>query len=91
MHNETARTPLDALDDLLRQLAIPEDLLQQLAVPNECKTIVRPTTVVTGSSRHTTIRLPADVLTAFLNEAERRGVGYQTLMVSELRSAIGRW
>lgn len=38
-------------------------------------------------TRHTTIRIPADVLNAFRREAARRGVPYQTLMIEALRTS----
>lgn len=42
-------------------------------------------------TRHTTIRIPADVLNAFRAEADRRGIGYQTLIVEALRIAAAKW
>jgi predicted DNA binding CopG/RHH family protein len=38
-------------------------------------------------TRHTTIRIPADVLNAFRAEASRRGIAYQTLIIQKLRIA----
>lgn len=39
-------------------------------------------------SRHTTIRIPADVLNTFRHEANRRGIPYQTLIIETLRRAM---
>lgn len=46
------------------------------SAPNETRT------------RHTTIRIPADVLNAFRAEASRRGIAYQTLIIETLRIAV---
>lgn len=39
-------------------------------------------------TRHTTIRIPADVLNAFRAEACRRGIAYQTLMIDVLQQYV---
>ena len=43
-----------------------------------------------GLSTHISIRMPSDVLRAFKDEALRRGVGYQTLIIQALRVAMGK-
>lgn len=40
-------------------------------------------------TRHTTIRIPADVLNAFRAEASLLGMPYQTLIIETLRKARG--
>ncbi len=42
-------------------------------------------------SRHTTIRIPGTVLTALYAKADELGIGYQTLIIRTLRSAIASW
>lgn len=102
MHNhKTKRTELPDPMDSIAGLSDAEleavagmldfDLEATLAASDDAGRHPSDTAPLETRTRHTTIRLPADVLNAFRAEADRRGVGYQTLIVEALRITAANW
>lgn len=85
----------DEMDQATRQLdqaleGIDATILNRLA-PEGPPGVVGIPPMPSGTSTRTTIRLPADVLSAFRAEATRRGMPYQSLIIETLRNAVSTW
>lgn len=98
MHNHKTKPtespdPIDSIAGLsdaeLEALAgrLDFDLEATLAASDKAGRHPSDTALLETRTRHTTIRIPADVLNAFRAEADRRGIGYQTLIVDTLRAS----
>lgn len=86
--DELLRVDFDDINnDLDRELSRPRLIAALEMLDRGTRPPIQDIPIETRT-RHTTIRLPADVLNAYRAESARRGVGYQTLIIEVLRQNL---